>query len=117
LALLEKRKDEKVQKPVEDFLRKKLDWFPQGGIVTDTSLMSTLSQSSRVTLDSLIGEVKRNSKHIHDDFLKKIRALKPEELLLTLKVIHGPQERYIGEIPEYVDLFRLAVTRVKEETK
>jgi len=117
LKLLKKRSNRKAQKSVEDFLRKKLDWLSQGRIVTDPYLLSTLSQRGSVILDSLIHEIKRNSRQIHNDFLKRIMGIEPEELLLTLKLIDGSQERYVGEFPEYMEVFRLAVTGVKEAGK
>jgi len=115
LILLERdARNKKAREPVEDFLRKKLDWLPRGGVISDRTLLSTLSQRNKAAIESLVKGFKSSLREIHDDFLKKIRTLEPEELLLTVKLVDGPQEYYIGELPEYVKLFRLAVTRAKE---
>jgi len=102
---------------VEDFLRKKLDWLPKGAIVKDLSLLSTLDKSAWVVLKSFLDTFKYSLPEIHADFIEKVRTLEPEELLLTPKVIFGSQERYIGEFPEYVAIFRSFVTGVKGEGK
>lgn len=118
LRLLKKDpSSKKARESVEDFLKKKLDWLPRGGIVSNIELLSTLSRGGRATLDSLLDEVKNRSKQIHADFLSKIDTFEPEELFTTVKIVRGPQEYYVGQVPEYVALFRSAVTRVKERRK
>ena len=117
LTLLEKNKDKKAQEMINDFLKKKLDWLPRGGIVTDSDLLSNLNQRSRTILLSIIDGIVKSSEQIHKDFLKKVRKLEPEELLLTLKLKEGSRERYIGEFPEYISIFRQAVTRVRKKDK
>jgi len=98
---------------VEDFLGKKLDWLPRGAIVKDLPLLSTLGKSAKATLESFLDGFKNSLPEVHADFIERVRTLEPEELLLTPKLIVASQERYVGEFPEYVTLFRSAVTRVK----
>jgi hypothetical protein len=102
---------------VEDFLRKKLDWLPKGAIVKDLPVLSTLGKSAKAVLESFLDAFKNSLPEIHADFIEKVRALEPEELLLTPKLILGSQERYVGEFPEYVTIFRSFVTGVREEDK
>jgi CRISPR-associated protein Csh1 len=118
LKLLEKDAgNRKAQGFVNDFLRKKLDWLPRGGVISDQSLLSALSPGSKATIESFVNEFKSRIREIHDDFLERIKILEPEELLLTVKLVYGSQEYYIGELPEYTSLFRLAVTKLREMGK
>ena len=111
------RENKESQEFVESFLKRKLDRPFQCGIATNTDLLSTLNQGNKDILDSLINEIKRNSKKISSDFCSKIQTFEPEELLITPKLVDRTQEYFLGQIPEYVNVFRLATTGLKKRGK
>ena len=113
--LTSRDRDEESQEFVEDFLRNRLDLPFQGRAVATAILSSNLQGTYRDILISLIDEVRRNSGKIHSDFCRKIEECEPEEFLLTPKLIDGTQEYFIGQIPEYVKLFRMTAMGLKDK--
>ena len=114
LQRLRKKHTKEAAEAVSVFLRKKLDWIPVGAIVTNEHLLSMMKQPSRITLESLLHEYRLRKEKIHRDFLKKIETHDPEELLVTVKLVQGSKECFVGELSEYVGIFREAVTGIKD---
>ena len=115
LNLLKKdEKDKETRKSIDDILRRKLDWFSKGSIITDNNLLAMLGKNSRVILESIIKEMEKESKQIHSDFLKKVKNIEPEEMLVTVKLVRGSKEYHIGEFPDFVEIFKRASIRTKQ---
>jgi hypothetical protein len=118
LKLSEKDRHNKTARDyVDEFLRKKLDRLCRSAIVSDPELLSTLNKSSLGIIKSIMDEFKSASKVIHKDFLDKIRKLQPEELLLTPVWTRASHRYHLGEVAEFVKVFKAAVTRTKDKNE
>jgi len=53
------------------------------------------------------------SRRVMKDICQTIRTIEPEDLLLTVKIIEGSEERHLGDIPEFVEIFKASVTGVR----
>jgi hypothetical protein len=115
LQRLRKKQTKEANEAVNAFLQRKLDWIPVGPIVTDERFLSMMKKPSRTTLESLLHEYGLRKEKIHRDFLKKIETHDPEELLVTVKLVQGSKERFVGELSEYVAIFREAVTGLRDD--
>ena len=115
LQRLRKKQTKEADEAVNVFLERKLDWIPVGPIVTDEHFLSMMKKPSRNTLESLLHEYGLRKEKIHRDFLRKIETHDPEELLVTVKLVQGSKERFIGELSDYVAIFREAVTGLRDE--
>jgi CRISPR-associated protein Cas8b/Csh1 subtype I-B len=113
LQRLRRKQTKEANEAVKIFLQRKLDWIPVGAIVTNEHFLSMMKKPSRTTLESLLREYRLRRDRIHRDFLKKIETHDPEELLVTVKLVQGSKERFVGELSEYVAIFREAVTGLK----
>jgi CRISPR-associated Csh1 family protein len=106
----------KAKEAIIDFKEKKICWIPKGTIINDEALTSKLSQPWRNALLSIGKAVNNEIDRMTEDILRKIEDFSPKkgessELLLTFKLKIDSDEFYVGDIDEYVSIFRLAVIR------
>jgi len=76
-----------------------------------------IKQTTDKTLDRICKAVCNNSRTIVKDICKTIKSMKPEELLLTVKILSDSGEKYLGEVPGFADAFKSFVTQVKNVQK
>lgn len=106
----------KAKADVVDFKKRKICWISQGTIISDKGLISKLSQPQRNAL-LLLGKItEKEIDRITEDVLKKIGDFSPKkgesgELLLTFRLKIDTDEFYMGDIEEYVNIFKSAVIR------
>ena len=106
----------KANADVADFKKRKICWIPQGTIIADKELISKLSESHRNAL-LLIGKIlDKDIDRITEDIFRKIENFSPKkgqsgELLLTFKLKFDSADFYMGDIEEYVNIFKLAAIR------
>jgi CRISPR-associated Csh1 family protein len=112
----------KAKNDIADFQRLKVSWISHGTILSSKDLMSMLPQPQRAALLSLKELVNKEIEHITNDVLKIIESFDPREgesgeLLLTFKLKDNSKEYYVGDIPEYVSIFKHAMIRPKSLSK
>lgn len=104
----------KAKADIADFKRKKVSWISHGTIISSKELTSKLPQPQK-TAFLLIGKiVDTEIERITTDILRIIEDFSPKkdesgELLLTFKLRYDSEEFYMGDINEYVNIFKLAV--------
>jgi CRISPR-associated Csh1 family protein len=101
---------------INDFQRKKIGWVPRGTILSSQDLVSMLPEQRKSALLSLKAVADKEIDRITKDVLKILDDYDPEEgesweLLLTFKLVDDSGEYFVGEIPEYRNIFRRAMTR------
>jgi CRISPR-associated Csh1 family protein len=99
-----------------DFKKRKICWIPKGTIISDKELISKLSPLHRNAL-LLIRKILNNDiDRITTDIFRIIEEFSQKkdesgELLLTFKLKLAFDEFYMGDVEEYVNIFKLAVIR------
>lgn len=106
----------KAKADIIDFKRKKISWISRGTIISDKELTSKLPQLQRNVLLQIGKIVSTEIERITADVLKKIGDFSPKkgesgDLLLTVILKFDCDEFYLGDIDEYVNIFKLAVIR------
>jgi len=97
---------ERAKKTIADFEEKKIVGVTRGKWVR---------QAKDEVLNLLRGAILSNSGTIMKDICRKIEVTEPAELLLTVKIIEGSQEKYLGDIPSFREQFKAAATVVRTE--
>jgi CRISPR-associated protein Csh1 len=106
----------KAKEGIEEFKAKKLCWIPKGTIINDGALLSKLPEPQRNALSVIVKVLNKEIDRITADVLKKIEDFSPKkgesgELLITFKLKFSSEEFYVGDIKEYVEVFKIAVIR------
>ena len=106
----------KAKAEIADFRRRKISWISRGTIISDKELTSKLPHLQKNALLQIGKIVEIEIERITADILKKIEDFSPKkgesgELLLTFKLKHDSEEFYMGDMSDYVKIFKLAVIR------
>jgi hypothetical protein len=117
------KKDIKAEKAKNDFVDKKIRWLAkleEGNLVSNLKvarnekLIKSLPNSRLNLFNGLLRSYARNVEKISEYALDKIQNFsKAQELLFTISVIENGREKYIGEIPEFVELFKKMILEAK----
>ncbi|MGI0046911.1 MAG: TM1802 family CRISPR-associated protein [Nitrosotalea sp.] len=100
------------KKIVEDFIEKKIMWFPRGKLIKDKNL-SELTQQIRKDLDQIFSELESNKKKIGQAIISIFKESKPQKYLITIKLPHKDDSTFVGQIKECVSLFNKGVLSKK----
>jgi CRISPR-associated protein Csh1 len=130
-----KRKSDPV-KDLKDLLNKKIGWISDSTILNDEELIERLPENQRYILLSLQGRFSSIKELIKDkqsideinnipivkDVLRIIKDFDPKEgesgdLLLTFKFLEDSKEYYVGEVKEYRNIFKKAITSLRNPKK
>jgi CRISPR-associated protein Cas8b/Csh1 subtype I-B len=92
------------------FVTNKILWFPNGKWMSDNSLMSNLSKQRKGELDAIRKEFAKKSNMISKDVISELSKNQPAPTLLTVMLQYdNKRPKYIGQITEYVKLFKRGV--------
>lgn len=110
----------KAKEAITDFKEKKICWIPKGTIINAEEFTSKLSPRWRNALLSIGAVVKDEIDSITTDILRIIENFSPKEgesseLLLTFKLKIDSDELYMGDVEEYVSIYRLAIIRQRSK--
>lgn len=94
------------------FIKKKILWFGNGKLVNNPSLLDTLSDYRKNELESIFQELNDKSEQISTDVINNLTSKLPEQTYLTIMI----NDKFVGEIQDYVDFFAKGVLSKKENT-
>jgi CRISPR-associated protein Csh1 len=94
----------RARQVTSDFEKKKVVGITKG---------KGIKQTNNETLRLICGAIRSNSSIIMKDVCQIAKRIEPEDLLLTVKIVDDSDEKYLGEVPDFVKLFKDAVTRVR----
>jgi len=97
---------EEARKTLSEFERKKIVGMTRG---------KWIRQTKSKFLNLICTAIRDSSNRIMEDICQKIRELDPEELLITIKILEGLREKYLGDIAEFRGEFKSAATQVRTE--
>lgn len=111
----------KAENEIADFQRRKVSWISRGTILSSDDLLARLSPARKEALTFIKELVNEKIELITVDILKAIEGFEPRkgepgELLLTFKFKDGSTEYYAGEVQEYREIFKNAVTRPRKRS-
>jgi hypothetical protein len=101
---------------VEDrdiFVRKKIQWFKHGKIVSKRIVMNTLNDNRKNEIHGIFEELKNRTEEISNKVIEILTSMPPEKILLTIMI----EGKFIGEIPDYFELFGKGVLANKDDSK
>jgi CRISPR-associated Csh1 family protein len=101
-------------KQLKDFARKKIEWIPEGKLISDKAILKSIDDSMKTEIELIQNEFKSKLNLIENDVFAQIESLEPEELLLTVKLVDESGEHFVGAIPKYAELFKCYVIGEKE---
>jgi len=104
---------------IADFQRRKVSWISRGTILSSDDLLTILSPEWKKALTFIKELVNEKIERITADILKAIEEFEPRkgesgELLLTFKFKDGSTEYYTGDVQEYREIFKNAVTCLRK---
>ena len=102
---------------VADFLRKKVEWLFACKLVRSKDLMAKVDTSTLEKINSICEALTEEKTTINKDVLEKIKALDPEELLITVKLVDDHGEYLIGEVKEFRDLYKRYIVEERGSLK
>jgi len=111
----------KAKNEIADFQRRKVSWISRGTILSSDDLLSKLPPARKEALIFIKELVNQKIERITADILKVIEEFEPikgesGELLLTLKFKDGSTEYYAGDVQEYREIFKSAMTRPRKRS-
>lgn len=108
----------KIDHPeVKKFIENKILWFSKGKIVTDDSLLNNLTPKKRKEIAKIWKEIDIKQEKIAKDVIDILTKDQPARTLITIMIQEDGQQKFVGQIPEYVDLFKKGVLSRKYESK
>ena len=102
---------------VSDFLRKKVEWLFACKLVRSKDLMQMVDVSTSKKINSICEALVKEKATINKDVLEQIKALDPEELLITVKLVDDHGEYLIGEVKELRDLYKRYIMEDRNSLK
>jgi CRISPR-associated Csh1 family protein len=111
----------KAKNEIADFQRRKVGWISCGTILSSDDLLSKLPHGWKEALTFIKELVNEEIECITADILKVIEEFEPRkgesgELLLTFKFKDGSTEYYVGDVKEYREAFKSAMTRPRKRS-
>src|SRR5208283_793167 len=91
---------------VADFLRKKVEWLFACKLVRSKDLLQMVDVSTSKKINTICEALVKEKAMINKDVLEQIKALDPEELLITVKLVDNYGEYLIGEVKEFRDFYK-----------
>lgn len=101
---------------VKKFIENKILWFSKGKIVTDYLLLNNLTPKKREELVRIWKEMDIKQEKIAKDVIKILTKDRSERTLITIMIQEDSQQKFVGQIKEYVDLFKKGVLSRKYES-
>lgn len=103
---------------IQEFIRKKIMWFPHGQLVTNRSLFDTLNNNRKQELCDILVEFERNSEKISTDVIQQIIKIEPQITLLTIMISSDDDNvegdlKFVGQIKDYVNFFKEGILSKK----
>jgi len=111
----------KAKNEIADFQRKKVSWISHGTILSSDDLLMRLPPRRKEALTFIKELVNEKIERITADILRLIEEFEPRkgesgELLLTFKFKEGSTEYHVGDVQEYREIFKNAVTRPRKRS-
>lgn len=108
---------EEAEKQVYNFIWRKVERLLICKAVKLGNRKTILGELWDSRLENIIREIKDNIPEIRKDIIRLIKPMNPQELLLTVKLVENSRQYHLGEIPQFVELFKHAVTGTKQRKK
>lgn len=102
---------------VADFLRKKVEWLSECKLVRSKDLMGPIDVSTMEKINSVGEALVKEKATINRDVLEQIKALDPEDLLITVKLVDDHGEYLIGEVEEFRDFYKRYIMEERKSLK
>ena len=106
----------KTEDKIKKFIQNKIGWLPVCKALRIEKRSTILGEWWNSRLSSIAKEINNNIDKIGKDAIGKLEPINLQELLITVQLIEDSQNHYIGEIPEFVELFKETVM-LKEKRK
>ena len=90
--------DKSEKEIAQDFTEKKIMWFQKGKLLKHKS---NLSLERRDELDHILSELALNKNRISHEIILKLKELKPQKYLITIKPPSNGTSTFVGNIREY----------------
>jgi len=109
----------KAKNEIADFQRRKVSWISRGTILSSEDLLARLPSPRKEALTFIKKLVNEEIERITADVLKVIEEFEPRqgepgELLLTFKLKDDSKEYYVGDVQEYLEIFKSVMTRPRK---